>query len=334
LNPLSAVYGQVARLRRDWYEQRPHRQRQLGIPVISVGNLVVGGSGKTPVVVMLAELLRDAGFAPAVVSRGYKRRQGDQDVVIVSDGRSVLADVHASGDEPQLLARRLPGVPVVVGTNRYDAGVIARDRLGARVVILDDGFQHVRLARTVDLLLLSDADVMEQVLPIGRLREPLQAACRADALLVLAGRADSAQLARRVNVDRAFVVNTTYQALSAVTPYGMSVSESPRRVIVLAGIARPERFVSAVRERGYSVEQQITFRDHHWYTAADVRRIQQLAVSAGADAILTTEKDAVRLERAVEGGVPFMYLPIDVTIEPAATFASWLFERIGPQVRR
>jgi len=167
LNPLSAVYGQVTRFRRHWYEQRPHRQRQLGIPVVSVGNLVVGGSGKTPVVAMLAELLREHGYAPAVISRGYKRRDVTQDVAIVSDGVSVLAAVDVSGDEPQLLARRLTGVPVVVGADRYEAGLVARDRLGARVLILDDGFQHLRLARTVDLLLLADADLREQIIQNG-----------------------------------------------------------------------------------------------------------------------------------------------------------------------
>src|SRR4051794_27215142 len=125
LNPLSAVYGHVTRFRRRWYEQHPHRQQQIGVPVVSGGNLVVGGSGKTPVVAMLADLLRDAGYTPAIISRGYRRRDTQHKVVIVSDGRAVLADTRASGDEPQLLARRLRGVAVVVGANRYDAGRVA-----------------------------------------------------------------------------------------------------------------------------------------------------------------------------------------------------------------
>jgi tetraacyldisaccharide 4'-kinase len=336
LNPLSAVYGQVTRFRRNWYERRPHRRRQLGIPVISVGNLVVGGSGKTPVVATLARLLHDAGYRPAVISRGYKRRHATEGAAIVSDGVSVLATVDVSGDEPQLLARRLGGVPIVVGANRYDAGVVARDWLGANVLILDDGFQHLPVARTVDLLLLSDADVSEQVLPAGRLREPLAAARGADALLVPGDAAESAHLARRIGVEPAFGVSVDYQPLRLVTPFGAAIAQPPHRVLVLAAIARPERFVDAVRELGYSVAQAITFRDHHWFTASEMHRVRQQARDAGADAILTTEKDAVRLAPdAGPGDVPLMYLPIDARIEPADAFSRWLFDRIGPpQVRR
>ena len=334
LNPLSAVYGQVTRFRRHWYEQRPNRQRQLGIPVVSVGNLAVGGSGKTPVVAMLAELLREEGYAPAVISRGYKRRDTTQDVAIVSDGSAVLATVDVSGDEPQLLARRLDGVPVVVGADRYQAGLVARDRLGARVVILDDGFQHLRLARTVDLLLLADADLTEQVLPGGRLREPLEAAARADALLVT-GRAHAGQLGRDLGVDRSFTVRVDLRPLRLVVPFGAAVTQTPRRVVVLAAIARPERLMNAAKELGYSVEEAITFPDHHWFTAADVERVQASALKVGADAVLTTEKDAVRLEGVAAGRVPMMFLPIDAHIEPQDAFTRWLLERIGPsQVRR
>jgi len=328
LNPLSAVYGQVARLRRQWYEQ-PARRQQLGIPVVSVGNLVVGGSGKTPVVAMLATLLQDAGLAPAVLSRGYKRRQQSSGVVIVSDGRSVLADVDASGDEPQLLARRLRGVPVVVATNRYDAGVVARDRFGADVLILDDGFQHVRLARTVDLLLLSEDDLGERVLPIGRLRESLDAARHAHAVLVPAGTPEPTRLANRVGVDRAFVVHPIYRPLRRLVPFGETVGEEPRRVVVLAAIARPQRFVDAVRQRGYSVEQQFIFPDHHWFTAADRQRVAQAAREAGAEAILTTEKDAVRLDPGTTDDVPIMFLPMDVQVDPADAFRAWLLARLA-----
>jgi tetraacyldisaccharide 4'-kinase len=330
LNPLSAVYGQVTRFRRHWYEQHPQLQRRLGLPVVSVGNLVVGGSGKTPVVALLAETLRDAGLTPAIVSRGYKRRDTRRPVVVVSDGRSVLVGTGESGDEPQLLARRLPGVPVVIGANRYDAGMVARDRLGAGVLILDDGFQHLRLARTLDLLLLSRNDLAEGILPGGRLREPAEAARRADAVLAHGGAAEAAQLASRVGVARGFGMRVAYDALRLVTPFGGPVSQAPRRVVVMAAIARPQRFVAAVRELGYRVEQQITFRDHHWFTAADVERVQQVARDSGADAVLTTEKDAVRLEESAAGDVPFVFLPMDVRIEPADVFTRWLLDRLAP----
>ena len=327
MNPLSAVYGQVARFRRNWYEQRPHLQRQLGCPVVSVGNLVVGGSGKTPIVAMLAALLRDAGYAPAILSRGYKRR-GDAALVIVSDGHHVVVDVEASGDEPQMLARRVSGVSVVVSSDRYQAGLVARQQLGANVVILDDGFQHLQLARTVNLLLLSPDDVRERILPAGRLREPLDAARRADALLVPAD-VDPTSVAHQVGTERAFGVTTEYQPVRLVTPFGATVPKPPQRVVTLAAIARPERFASAVRALGCSVLQEFTFRDHHWFTPDDIQRIEEAARKTGAEAIITTEKDAVRLEPVVTASIPFVFLPIDAHVEPQDAFRSWLLERIG-----
>jgi tetraacyldisaccharide-1-P 4'-kinase len=167
------------------------------------------------------------------------------------------------------------------------------------------------------------------------LREPLAAARGADALLVPAGAADSDRLARRVGVELAFTVSVDYHALRLVTPFGAAVVQPPRRVLIVAAIARPERFVDAVRELGYSVAQEITFRDHHWFTASEMDHVQQQAGDAGVDAILMTEKDAVRVVPGTGGPVPLMYLPIDARIEPAETFRHWLFERIGPpQVRR
>jgi tetraacyldisaccharide 4'-kinase len=328
LNLLSVVYGQATRFRRRWYEQHPHLQRQLGCPVISVGNLVMGGSGKTPVVAALAVLLRDAGYVPAILSRGYKRRSG-ADIVVVSDRQAVLADVDASGDEPQMLARRLPGVPVVVSADRHRAGSVARQRLGANVLLLDDGFQHLQVARTVNLLLLSKADMAQHVVPGGRLREPLDAARRADALLVADGDGNPMSLARAVGVSDAFSIATTYQPLRLVSPYRAAVLSPPTRVVTVTGIARPERFGAALRTAGFDVLQEIAYPDHHWYTSADVQRVQQTARATGAEAILTTEKDAVRLGSAA-GPVPIMFLPIDAHVEPADMFRTWLLDRIGP----
>lgn len=301
--------------------------------MISVGNLVTGGSGKTPVVAMLAALVRDAGYVPAVLSRGYRRRGTAAAVVVVSDRTGVRVDVQASGDEPQLLARRLAGIPVVVSANRYRAGMAARDRFGANVLILDDGFQHLQVARTVNLLVVADDDTRQGVLPSGRLREPLDAAARADALLVPGGAGDPDVLARRLGVPLAFAVRTQYRSMCRVVPYGEPVPADeagarPTRIVALSAIARPERFVAALRERGYDVREHVAYRDHHWFTAADVARVQRVARDTGAAAILTTEKDAVRLEPVVSGAVPFVYLPIDVVVEPADVFRDWLLSRI------
>ena len=181
---LDGLYGRAARFRRAWYGRQPYRTRQLAQPVISVGNLVVGGSGKTPLVSALARLLVAAGERPAILSRGYGRIRAVDGVVVVSDGHDVLVQTSQSGDEPQMLARALPGVPVLVSPDRYLAGCLAERTFGCTVYLLDDGFQHVQLARDIDLLVISRADLNEWLLPWGRLREPLEAAAAADALLV------------------------------------------------------------------------------------------------------------------------------------------------------
>lgn len=333
MNPLSASYATVARARRAWYERRPERRRQLGCPVVSVGNLTVGGSGKTPVVAAVAELLREAGYAPAILSRGYRRRSSDG-VVVVSDRERVLVDVEASGDEPQMLARRLPGVPVLVSADRALAGTLAQRRFGADVLVLDDGFQHLGVARAVDLLLMTQTDFQEGVLPTGRLREPLDAARRAHAILVPAGAGEAADLARRAGVADGFTVRSTFEPLRRVSPFGAPLLTQPRRVIAVAAIARPQRFFDALRELGYDVAKEIAFRDHHWFTQADVTRIEADPSTASTDAIVMTEKDAVRwgalsgVDGLSASSVLTTYLPMRVHVEPPDAFRDWLLARV------
>jgi tetraacyldisaccharide 4'-kinase len=341
VNPLSASYAHVARVRRAWYERRPHLRRQLGCPVVSVGNLVVGGSGKTPVVASIAELLRDAGYTPAILSRGYKRRSAGEGVVVVSDGTRVLADVSASGDEPQMLARQLSGVPVLVSADRFLSGTLARRRFNASVLILDDGYQHLQVARTVDLLLLRAADLEDAVVPSGRLREPIEAARRADAILVPDEDGDPVRVARRVGVADAFTVRTRFEALQAIgnAPAAGRLDGRPLRVVAVAAIARPERFFHALRALGYEVSREIVFRDHHWFSQADIARIERAATDTGADTIVTTAKDAVRLEAQPLRSTRYAYLPMRASVagpgvsravpsEPEDAFREWLLARV------
>jgi tetraacyldisaccharide 4'-kinase len=179
----SALYGTAATWRRRWYAGHPSRRRRLERPVISVGNLNTGGSGKTPLVAHSAARLAARGERPAILSRGYARTSPTPGVTIVSDGAAVLASLEHSGDEPLMLARALPGVAVMVAANRYEAGRVAESTLGATVHVLDDGFQHLGLERDVDLLIAGAHDLSDRVLPAGRLREPLTAAAAADARL-------------------------------------------------------------------------------------------------------------------------------------------------------
>lgn len=294
--------------------------------MISVGNLVVGGSGKTPVVAALARLLQGLGERPAILSRGYARRRQTAGVLVVSDGQQVLAAVEESGDEPQMLARTLSGVPVLVARERYAAGRLAEQRFDATVLILDDGYQHLRLARTVDLLIVAPQDLDDRVLPSGRLREPLSAARDADGLLVYGSRAAAERMSVSLGVTPAFTVAPRYGALQPLA----GSSNGARRVVAVAGIARPARFVDALRQQGYDVASELIFPDHHWFTASDAARVVSAAHEARADAVVTTAKDAVRIERLIAAApVPWAVLPIDVVVEPEEAFTAWLGERIG-----
>ena len=327
MNILSGLYGRAVEWRRAWYERRPDRRAELARPVISVGNMVVGGSGKTPTVAALARLLQDRGERPVILSRGYARRSPVDGVLVVSDGHRVLEPTSRSGDEPQMLARSLPGVPVLVARERFLAGRVAERQFDATVHLLDDGFQHLPLARDVDLVIVAPADLDEHVLPIGRLREPMAAARHADALLVPGTDDDARVVESRVaglahRAREVFNISASYEDLRPVGPDAAS-SIGGRRVLAVAGIARPERFVAALRGRGWEVIGEMIFRDHHWFSARDEASIARTATEVGADVVVTTEKDATRLS------LPnLFYLPMHITIEPVDRFTDWLTARL------
>jgi tetraacyldisaccharide 4'-kinase len=331
LSLLSGVYGRAARFRRAWYGRLPTRTRHLEQPVVSVGNLTVGGSGKTPVVAALARLLSAAGESPSILTRGYGRRRTSEGVVVVSDGRQILVPARESGDEPQMLARALPRVPILVSPDRYLAGRLAEGKFGCTVHLLDDGFQHVQLARDIDLLVMSAADLTERLLPWGRLRESLETASGADALLVSDTSDVAESIAERLGVTSRFCIAPCYEPLRFLSRQAGSVGRG-RRVVAVAGIARPERFFSALRVegQGWDVAREIVFRDHHWFSRRDLAAIQQAAADAGADLVVTTEKDAMRLDGVHDAsrGIPWACLPQQVEVEPAAAFAEWLHGRL------
>lgn len=318
---LGALYAAGAGARRARVSRTPSRVCHLNRPVVSIGNLRVGGSGKTPLVAWLAEWLRSIGERPAILSRGYGRRD-TRDVVIVSDGDRTCADVARAGDEPFMLARRLPGVAVVVGARRHAAGRVAEERCGATVHVLDDGFQHLQLARDLDIVLVSEDDVLhDRVLPAGRLREPVTALVHADAIVVMDSVAEDARaIARRWARPDALVVAghrasdepvwledpplAVAQASLAITP-----------CVSLTGIARPGRFTADLERAGWVVKGARTFADHHNYSASDIADIQRELARAGAAFVVTTEKDAVRLLRWRPLPFPVAWVPMRVVIE-------------------
>ena len=325
---MSLFYAHLTRARRRFYAARPHRQRRLARPVISVGNLSTGGSGKTPIVELLARLLHAAGRRPAVLTRGYGRANVTDGALVVSDGVRVCADVASAGDEPLMLARNLPGVVVIVSPDRYLGGRLAERQFGCDVHVLDDGFQHLQLARDVDLLLAGDEEIdRPSVLPGGRLREPLDAARHADALLWTGPARDARTGAERLGVGRVFDVRRTAGSLHGA-PFGDARPSAGARIVAVAAIARPRPFFDGLRAAGFDVAAELTWRDHHRFTPGDLERMREAVGSRGATGVVTTEKDMVRL-------LPFRPLPfpvawqrLDVTIDPADAFTAWLAERL------
>ena len=301
--------------------------------MVSIGNLSVGGTGKTPVVAAVAEWLVAQGERPAILSRGYKRRDPVPGVVVVSDGRDVTASLARAGDEPLMLARAVPEALVCVAEDRYLAGAIAERVLGATVHLLDDGFQHLDLARDLDVLVTTLGEIPNgQVLPRGRLREPAEAAARAHVLVVMgATPGAAASEAWTLGVGEACgarrVIGPPRRVGSREPGVGSRDLEllPGARVLLAAGIANPQRFADDVRAAGWQVAEQMWFPDHHAFTARDLSRIAACALDSKASAVFTTEKDAVRVEAL--GPVPFdLYaVPLVVEFDPPAM----LFDRIA-----
>jgi len=273
MNPLSSIYGTVAKLRNAVYDRAWRRANRLTGPVVSVGNLSAGGAGKTPFVLLLGGMLRDRGVKFDVLSRGYGRRS--RGVHLVEAG----GPAATFGDEPLLIARRLQ-VPVVVGEDRFTAGLFAESKFGPQLHLLDDGFQHRSLARDFDIVMLGPGDAQESLLPVGRLREPLVALCRANAVVIENGLSPPAEAAGK-SVWR--------------IARGIALPPLPARLVAFCGVARPERFVEQLRSRGMDVAATRFFRDHHAYTQADVHALLALKVRSGAEAFITTEKDEINL---------------------------------------
>jgi tetraacyldisaccharide 4'-kinase len=291
---------------RDWlYHRGVLRSRRLGRPVVAIGNLTVGGTGKTPAVMLAVETLQALGRRPAVVSRGYGRRSDG--VLVVADTAAIRVEPEESGDEPFLLARRLPGVPVVVGANRADAAALAVERFDADVIVLDDGFQHRTLAKDFEIVMARARDPWGngRLLPAGPLREPLTALARAH--LVVATGARSPEDLRALSETRARcaphvpVVGADYVATECwdarrMEPRPLDELRS-LRVLAFAGFASPGEFRRTLEEAGATVADLVAFDDHHCYSPDDLRQLGERARALDVDALVTTEKDWVRLLR-------------------------------------
>jgi tetraacyldisaccharide 4'-kinase len=299
MNPLTSLYGAATALRNTLFNRGVLSSRRLEQPVVSVGNLSLGGSGKTPFVIALGELLKARGVRFDVLTRGYRRKT--RGVLVVETNGSAVD----FGDEPLLIARRL-GVPVIVGESRYDAGRVAEQKFRSQLHILDDGFQHRSLARNFDIVLMTERDFDDRLLPSGRLREPLSSLQRADAI-VLPQDFSARNLAIESFARQGKLVWQMQREI--VTP------AAPVAPIVFCGIARPQQFFAQLRVAGITPAAEVEFRDHHAYNRSDIERLLAMRGKFGAGGFLTTEKDAVSLGSLQADLKPFAVAPLNLTID-------------------
>jgi tetraacyldisaccharide 4'-kinase len=322
LPPLSLIYGAVTRARLAAYRKGLLATGKPNAPVISVGNITTGGTGKTPLVEWICRALAEEGRKVCVLTRGYGRlNPGTR--VLVSDGTSVLADVSRAGDEPTLLARRLTGLAAVISDrNRLAAARWAMGELGVNAFVLDDGFQHLGLARDLNILTLDAENPWggAALLPYGSLREPRAGLSRADCIIIT--RADSQEDHSELKEEVQRLAHNRPIFVSRMVPDGIRTLENlqsdfvspPRRLAAFCGLGNPESFYNLLRREGYDLALTRTFSDHHTYTQTDVTSVALEARSAGAKALVTTAKDAVKLQ-GLAFELPCYVLEIRISID-------------------
>ena len=328
----AACYHAVQKIRAEAYRWRILRSRKAAIPVLSVGNLLMGGSGKTPFTIYLAGLLLKMGFRPAIVSRGYRGSNRER-FLVVSDGRSgePLVGPSVSGDEPFLMAKRLPKIPVLVGRKRIHAVEAAAKLFGCNVVVLDDGLQHLQLERDLDIALLDGTE--DHMFPMGRLREPMSALARAD-IVVLVGSASmpgsAARYAHDVPVFRCRPVPTDLRK-DLGSGDSLEVSElAGQEVVLVSGIANPERFTRTAEGLRWLAQDHLVYPDHHVFSDAELTRI--LSRRPGA-VIVTTEKDWVKLPEWCTKTEKVLALRIDIRMEDEDALRASLRRTLGARMK-
>jgi tetraacyldisaccharide 4'-kinase len=298
-------YGVVVRLRAILYRWGWFSQNKLPVPVLSVGNLTLGGTGKTPVVIMLADWLLAQGKRVAILSRGY-RRTSEERYLLVSNGETLLVGPNEAGDEPFFMAQRCPKAIIAVGADRYELGDWVLDRFPIDCFVLDDGFQHLGLYRDVNLLLVdaTDAEGLAALTPAGRLREPLQAASRATAIMVT--RADVPAQVKEVCLKLQATLGSMPEPIQAVfhpealvsvttgTSQPLSWSKG-KTALLCSGVGHSGSFRSLVERIGITILEEVSYADHHAYTSQEVERLSTRAAQLRAELVVTTEKDACKL---------------------------------------
>lgn len=318
---ISWMYLGAVWLRRWLYSKGILRTRHLPCKVISVGNVVAGGSGKTPAVIAIARMLKErSDLRMAILSRGYHSKT--RSPAVVSDGERILLDSAEAGDEPYLLSQSLPGIPVLIGKDRVETGSMAVHRWDSQTVILDDGFQYLKLARDVDIVTVDATRPfgLEHALPRGYLREPLSVLNRAD--LILLTRVDQCsnldfvrdrltQIAPSVPVCESIHKPRSLRSLDTGQEMGLDAIKD-KRVLAVCGIANPLSFAETLRSLEAEEVELLSFPDHHEYPPSSIEIIQQQAKDLGIEMIITTEKDAMKLR--LIAGYSMLSLTMDLEL--------------------
>jgi tetraacyldisaccharide 4'-kinase len=339
LRPASYAYGAAVSIRAALFAQGLVKSRRLPVPVLSVGNVSAGGSGKTPFVEMLAARLRDRGQRVVIILRGY--RGGSKKPTIVSDGRGLKCEPPVAADEAYLLARHLPGVAVLTGVDRYHVGEVALERVDPSIIILDDGFQHLRLYRDLDIVLVDAVNPLGygRLLPSGLLREPPEAFGRADIVVIThadAGRDPDVamQVIRRYapTVPIALAIHRPIELIDIRSGGRLSLERlGGQRLLAVSGIANPSRFEATLVRLGATVAAHRAFPDHHRYAPADLETINGAAKHVGASMIVITEKDMVKLTRLdlMKVGAPLYALSISLELVEGAEVLDAMLSRLA-----
>ncbi|MBF0101998.1 MAG: tetraacyldisaccharide 4'-kinase [Desulfobacterales bacterium] len=341
LHKLSTIYSQLMRLREQLYLHNWLKQNRLSCKVISIGNITVGGTGKTPMTLYIARMLHELGYRVVIISRGYKGKNENQGCM-VSDGKTILVRPEISGDEPYLMALRMPNIPVFVGKNRYQIGCQAVSLCNPDIIILDDAFQHIQLFRDLDIVLLDATYPFGNgnVLPRGSLREPVSALNRAHAIILTRSEeANSNQLqctltqikhiqpcvpvfisshqpyvAAHIRSD----VSTHADDISLFNSIQLSFLKH-KNVFVFSGIAKPQAFRSMLENLSCVIQGHLDFPDHYAYHEKDVEIICQKANEYQVDFLITTEKDYVKFPNSIRWPKDIIVMGVQISIDQANT---------------
>jgi tetraacyldisaccharide 4'-kinase len=334
LSLLSLLYNTLIRLRAACYRLHVFTRHELPCAVISIGNITLGGTGKTPAVIQIAGLLHRQNRHPVVISRGYGRKD-ESEFAVVSNSSSVLVDARTGGDEPVLIAAKLPGVPVVVGRDRFRAGLEALRQFAPDIVILDDGFQHIQLKRTLDLVLVDARDPFgnRKLFPAGILREPLGSLKRAHAVLITnAGVAEDVQTLKNAirQHTNAGIFTSRQTPLDLINVNGGEIKPlsvlKGSRVLAFSGIARPGSFTTMLQSLGAIIAAECTYPDHYDFKRSDLAAIFRKAADEKVSMIVTTEKDGVRLKDASPEGI--WALRIELTVDEPEAWEALLLKSV------